>query len=54
MSDRIMVMDNSVIMQLGTPEEIVSAPANDYVKTFVVENLKTKVDALAKYVEISK
>ena len=52
MSDRIMVMDNSVIMQLGTPEELVASPANEYVKTFVVDNLKTKVEALAKYLEI--
>ncbi len=53
MSDRILVMDNSVISQIGTPEEIVSAPANDYVRNFVVENLKTKVRSIAKFVEMS-
>ena len=51
LSDRIMVMDKSIIMQIGTPEEIISAPANDYVKTFVVDNLKAKIDSLSKYVK---
>ncbi|MBO5045678.1 MAG: ABC transporter ATP-binding protein [Clostridia bacterium] len=52
MSDRIMVMDNSVISQIGTPEEIVTAPANDYVRRFVVDNLRMKVESIAKYVEM--
>lgn len=46
MSDRIMVMDNAHISQIGTPAEIVGAPANDYVKSFVVDNLQTKIDSL--------
>ena len=49
MSDRIMVMGDSRIHQLGTPEEILSHPADDYVKQFVIDNLKTKIDSLAKY-----
>ncbi len=53
MSDRILVMNNSVISQIGTPTEIVTSPANDYVKDFVVENLKTKVRSIAKFVEMS-
>ncbi|MBQ7379490.1 MAG: ABC transporter ATP-binding protein [Clostridia bacterium] len=48
MSDRIMVMDNAHISQIGTPAEIVGAPANDYVRSFVVENLQTKIDSLNK------
>ena len=48
MADRIMVMENARISQIGTPAEIVSAPANDYVKSFVVENLQTKIDSLNK------
>ena len=32
-----------------TPEEILSHPADDYVKQFVIDNLKTKIDSLAKY-----
>ena len=50
MSDRILVMERSQISQIGTPEEIVSSPANDYVCSFVVENLKTKVESLAKFI----
>ena len=48
MADRIMVMENARISQIGTPAEIVGAPANDYVKSFVVENLQTKIDSLNK------
>ncbi|MBQ8627317.1 MAG: ABC transporter ATP-binding protein [Agathobacter sp.] len=50
MSDRIMVMKEANIVQLGTPEEIVNNPANDYVKEFVIDNIQTKVDSLIKYV----
>lgn len=50
MSDRIMVMKEAKIEQLDTPENIISNPANDYVREFVLDNLKTKIDSLAKYV----
>ena len=50
MSDRIMVMKEANIVQLGTPEEIVNNPANDFVKEFVIDNIQTKVDSLIKYV----
>ena len=46
MADRIMVMENAKISQIGTPAEIVGAPANDYVRSFVVENLQTKIASL--------
>ncbi len=48
MADRIMVMENAKISQIGTPAEIVGAPANDYVKSFVVDNLQTKIASLSK------
>ena len=48
MADRIMIMENARIAQIGTPAEIVGAPANDYVKSFVVENLQTKIASLTK------
>lgn len=32
--DRIAIMQNANIAQIGTPEEIISNPANDYVKSF--------------------
>ena len=46
MADRIIVMENAKISQIGTPAEIVGAPANDYVRSFVVENLQTKIASL--------
>lgn len=46
MADRIMVMETARISQLGTPSEIVSTPANEYVKSFVVDNLQTKIASL--------
>ncbi len=50
LSDRVMIMDQGEISQLATPEEICSHPANDYVQTFVLDNLQEKVDSLAKFV----
>ncbi|WP_434600507.1 quaternary amine ABC transporter ATP-binding protein [Streptomyces sp. A5-4] len=35
LGDRIALMRNGAIVQLGTPEEIVSNPADDYVRDFV-------------------
>ena len=49
MSDRIMVMKEANIVQIGTPNDIVSSPINEYVKTFVVDNLQTKVDSLINF-----
>ena len=51
LSDRIMIMDNGVIQQIDTPEEIISHPANTYVKEFVLDNLHRKIDSLVKYVK---
>jgi ABC-type Fe3+/spermidine/putrescine transport system ATPase subunit len=51
LSDRIMVMDNGTIQQLDTPEGIVANPANLYVREFVIDNLRLKIDSLTKYVK---
>jgi len=51
MSDRIMIMDRGVISQLDTPENICSNPANDYVRTFVLENIQAKIDSLARFAQ---
>ena len=50
MSDRIMVMREAEVVQLDTPENIIAAPADDYVRSFVLGNLQTKIDSLIKYV----
>ena len=51
MSDRIMVMGNGEIEQLDTPENILKSPASDYVKSFVLDNLRLKMESLSKYME---
>lgn len=51
MSDRIMIMNQGVISQLDTPENIVKTPANDYVQKFVIDNLQAKIDSLTKYTD---
>lgn len=49
MSDRIMVMGNGQIHQLATPEQLLADPADDYVRTFVIENLEKKIGSLMRY-----
>lgn len=49
LSDRIMIMHEGNICQLDTPENICKHPADDYVQTFVLDNLQAKIDSLAKY-----
>ena len=52
MSDRIMVMREGVIEQIGSPFEIVKQPQTDFVKDFVLTNLQKKVTSLARFVEL--
>jgi ABC-type Fe3+/spermidine/putrescine transport system ATPase subunit len=51
LSDRIMVMNQGVIEQLDAPQTIIRSPSGEYVKEFVIQNLKLKIDSLAKYME---
>ncbi len=46
MSDRIMVMDQGEIQQIGTPQEIYNKPANHFVASFIGESniVKAKVE----------
>lgn len=37
LGDRIAVMKDGAIVQIGTPEEIVASPANEYVKAFTLD-----------------
>ncbi len=43
LGDRIAIMRNGEIIQLGTPEEVVTEPANDYVREFVQDASPAKV-----------
>lgn len=49
MSDRIMIMHDGEICQLDSPENICKNPADDYVQTFVLDNLQAKIDSLSKF-----
>ena len=48
LSDRIMVMNKSVIEQIDTPNKIFNNPKNEYVKSFVVNHLVDKVTSIEK------
>jgi iron(III) transport system ATP-binding protein len=52
LSDRIMVMEDAKIRQLDTPQNIMCKPADEYVKSFVIDNLQMKIDSLAKYIKV--
>jgi len=43
LGDRIAIMKHGVIVQIGTPEEILSNPANEYVSSFVQDVDRSKV-----------
>lgn len=51
LSDRVMVMHDGAIEQLGTPEELLSNPASDYIRTFVIDNLSRKIGSLKKFMQ---
>ena len=53
MSDRIMVMGEASMHQIGTPEEILRQPADAYVKEFVLDNLRMKIDSLARFTSVT-
>lgn len=41
--DRIAIMKEGVVVQIGTPEEILEHPADEYVRTFIKDVNRTKV-----------
>ena len=43
LGDRIMILRDGAIIQVGTPDEVVAAPADDYVKDFVSDVPKSHV-----------
>ena len=51
MSDRIMVMQDGQIAQIAEPERLLEQPATEFVKNFVVDNLRLKIDALNRFRE---
>lgn len=49
LSDRIMVMEQGKVEQLDTPYNIYHHPASSYVRSFVVEQMDRKYEALLRY-----
>jgi glycine betaine/proline transport system ATP-binding protein len=43
LGDRILIMRDGEVVQVGTPDQVVGAPADDYVKDFVSEVPKSHV-----------
>jgi ABC-type proline/glycine betaine transport system ATPase subunit len=54
LSDRIMVMDHGNIHQIDTPENLIRNPTDQFVKEFVIDNLKLKIESLIKYIGVSQ
>ena len=48
MSDRIMVMKEGQIEQIDTPKGLIENPKTEYIKSFVIENLQSKLDSISK------
>ena len=42
LSDKVLIIDGGRIAQYGTPDEIVHAPANDFVENFILNQLEIK------------
>lgn len=51
LSDRVMVMRDGGIEQVGTPEELLASPATEYVKTFVIDSLSRKIGSLERFMD---
>lgn len=51
MSDRILVMNDSMISQYDTPENIYNNPANEFVKKFVVNHLNEKLASIEEHIK---
>lgn len=50
LSDRIMVMKDCNIVQIDTPQNIIDNPANEYIQSFVIDNIEAKINSLIKFV----
>ena len=51
LADRIAIMKDGLIVQVGTPQEIVLSPANDYVAEFVKEAPRTRIIKVSQLME---
>lgn len=51
-ADRILVLNKGKIEQIDTPINIIKSPKTDFIKNFVIRNLKLKSESLQKFIEI--
>ncbi len=51
LSDRVMVMKEGGIEQIGSPEELLTEPATEYVKSFVIDNLSRKIGSIGRFMD---
>jgi ABC-type proline/glycine betaine transport system ATPase subunit len=42
-----------VIHQIDTPENIIKNPTDEFVGDFVINNLRLKINSLARYITVS-
>ncbi len=49
LSDRVMILQEGQIAQIDSPEGILAHPANDYVRSFVLDNLEAKLASLSRF-----
>ena len=49
LSDRIMIMNKGKIEVIDTPENIFAMSSNEYVKKFVIDNMKARFDMLRRF-----
>ena len=53
LADRIAIMNEGRIVQIGSPEELVTRPANDYVANFTRDVAREKLLTVASVMEAS-
>ena len=51
LSDRVMILNEGKISQYGIPKEIIQSPKNDFVKTFILNQLEIKKNNIYKLFE---
>ena len=51
LSDRIMVMKDGKVEQIGTPKEIYNSPKTEYIKQFIIDELNEKVRSITENIK---
>jgi len=54
MSDRIMVMRDTKIVQIDTPQTLLTSPKDAYVQEFVIDSVREKLDSLRVFFKDSE